>query len=150
MRIQNRFCDGNYQLFTSSSVILKIKNNISDFSIGEKKRDEKTEWLEIPLSLVPEGTDEWSFLSLKDEVAISMDERIMKKAALKGPRDFLSKNLYLPPVKYGKPKTYDCSIIFKDCGNQKKDTIAYDFSIYKSKNYMGSANVSEWCVEETN
>jgi hypothetical protein len=148
MKLRNRFCDGSYLFFEASAITLKIKNHLSDFQVGEKKHDEKTEWFEIPLSFIPENNGSWGHLVLKDEVSVSMDERIMKKASQKGPHDFLTKNFYLPPVKNGEPKTYDFSILFANCGNQNLDSIEYDFSVFKSLNFLGSQTVSEWCVKE--
>jgi len=148
MKLRDMFCDESFLFFKASAITLKIKNHLSDFQVGEKKHDEKTEWLELPLSLVPEGSGSWSHLALKDEVSASMDERIMKKAGQRGPNDFLTKNFYLPPAQNGQPKTYDFSIFFANCGNQNLDSVQYDFAVFKSINFLGSQTVSEWCVKE--
>jgi hypothetical protein len=148
LRLRNRFCDGSYLPFTAKEAKLYVLNHIDDFSVGAETLLNGAPVRSLSLDLIAEEAS-WSHLALSEPVAVSLDERTMKPRSQKGPRDFLSTEFYLPPVKSGEPKTFSFLIVFSQCGDENLDSIAYAFSVLKTRNHIGSKGVSDWHVEET-
>jgi len=140
--------DGLPERFTYQKAYLRLHNDEEVFTIGSPGHNAVEKWRDFPLALgLSNSTSTYAAFHLAEFYAVTPDGRYMKPKNLSTPRDYLTQQLYLPPVKNNESKTYSFSLYIEGAGEMGLDKFVWNFTVEKNKNYFGSFPNSDYAVE---